>query len=71
MRPRFAESESRGGLLGGEFGGSFDNGAEWIAHHAGILTVGMVNAPKLIARFQSRGRTHGHQLSTDQLFDGV
>jgi len=45
MRPRFTEAESRGGFLGGEFVGGFDNGAKGIAHHSGILTVGMVNAP--------------------------
>jgi len=59
MRPRFAEAESRDCLLGGEFGWGFDNRAEWIAHQAGILTVGVVNAPQLTARFQSRGRAHG------------
>jgi len=45
MRPRFAEAESRGGLLGGEFGRGFDNRAEWIAHQTGILTIGVVDAP--------------------------
>lgn len=59
MRPRFTEAESRGGLLGGEFGRGFDNRAKWIAHQAGILTVGVVDAPQLAARFQSRGRAHG------------
>ena len=59
MRPRFAEAESRGGLLGGEFGRGFDNRAEWIAHQTGILTVGVVDAPQLVARSQSRGRAHG------------
>lgn len=45
MRPRFAETESCGGLLGGEFGRGFDNRAEWIAHQTGILTVRVVDAP--------------------------
>lgn len=58
MRPRFTETESRGGLLGGGFVGGFDDGAEWIAHLPGIFTVGVVNAPELVARSQSRGRAH-------------
>ena len=58
MRPRFTETESCGGFLGGKFGGSFNDGAEWIAHYAGILPVGVVDAPKLVARLQSRGRAH-------------
>jgi hypothetical protein len=32
MRPRFVETESRGGFLGGEFGGRFNDRAKWIAH---------------------------------------
>lgn len=59
MRPGFTEAESRSSFLGGEFVGSFDDGAEGIAHHPGILTVGVVNAPELVARSQSRGRAHG------------
>ena len=59
MRPRFAEAELRGGFLGGKFGGSFNDGAKWITHHAGILTVGMVDPPQLVARFQNHGRVHG------------
>ena len=59
MRPRFAEAESRGGFLGGNFGRCFDNGTERITHHAGILPVRMVNAPELVARLKSHGRAHG------------
>jgi hypothetical protein len=58
MRPRFTEAESRGGFLGGEFGGSFNDGAEWIAHLASVFTVRVVNAPQLVSRFQSRGCAH-------------
>jgi hypothetical protein len=60
MRPRVVEAESGGGFLGGEFGGSFDNRAEWIAHLAGILTVRVVDAPQLVSRFQSNGCAHAH-----------
>ena len=59
MRPGFTEAESRGGFLGGKFGGRLNDGAEWIAHHAGILSVSVVNAPPLVAWLQSRGRAHG------------
>ena len=58
MRPGFAEAKSRGGFLGGKFGGSFNDGAKWIAHYAGILPVGVVDAPQLVARLQNRGRAH-------------
>jgi len=58
MRPRLAESESRGGFLGGEFGGGFDNRAERIAHDAGIFPVGVVDAPELGAGLLSRVRAH-------------
>ncbi len=59
IRPGFTEAESRGLLLGSEFVGSFNDGAEWIAHLPGIFTVGVINAPELVARSQSRGRAHG------------
>lgn len=59
MRPGFTEAELCGGLLGGEFVGSFDDRAEWISHHPAIFTVGVINAPELVARSQSRGRAHG------------
>ena len=59
MRPGFTEAEPCSSFLGGEFVGSFDGGAEWIAHHLGILAVGVVDAPQLVARFQSLGRAHG------------
>ena len=60
MRPGVVEAESGSGFLGGKFGGSFDNCAEWIAHLAGILTVRVVDAPQLVSRFQSRGCAHAH-----------
>jgi hypothetical protein len=51
MRPRSAKPEASGGFLGGEFGGGLNNCANGIAHLAGILTVGVINAPQLVARF--------------------
>ena len=59
MCPRFTESESGGSFLGCELCGSFNHGAKWITHHAGIFPVGMVNAPELLAGLQSRNRFHG------------
>lgn len=59
MRPRFTKAESRSSFLSGKFGGSFNDGAEGIAHHAGILTVGVVDPPSLVAWLKSRGRVHG------------
>jgi hypothetical protein len=58
MRPGVVEAESGSGFLGGLFGGGFDNRAKWIAHQAGILTIGVVDAPQLVSRFQSRGCAH-------------
>jgi hypothetical protein len=69
MRPGVVEAESGGGFLGGKFGGSFDNCAEWITHLAGILTVPVVDAPQLLFRFQSRGCAHTH--SSAQLGFGL
>ena len=58
MRPRFTETEPSRGFLSGKFCAGFDDRAEWIAHHAGILPVRVVDAPQLIAGLQSRGRAH-------------
>ena len=59
MRPRFAEAKSRGGFFGGEFRGGFDDRTERVTHHAGIFTIGMVDAPQLVGRFRGHGRVHG------------
>jgi hypothetical protein len=58
MRPRLAESESRGGFLGGEFGGGFNKRAQWIAHQAGVFPVRVVDAPELVTGLLSRVRAH-------------
>lgn len=58
MRPRITKPKPRGGFLGDEFAWRFNDGAQWIAHHAGILPVGVVDAPQLVARLESRGRAH-------------
>ncbi len=58
MRPRIAEANSRGGFFGYEFSGGFNDSAKWITHHTGIFPVGVVNAPQLVARLQSRSRAH-------------
>jgi hypothetical protein len=47
MRPGFAESESLGDVLGGEFGGGFDDDAEGITIYSRIFPVCVVNAPEL------------------------
>lgn len=58
MCPGFAEAESRGGFLGGKLGWRFNNRAQWIAHHAGVFPVGVVDAPELVAGRYSRSRAH-------------
>ena len=59
MRPRITKAKLRGGFLGDEFVGRFDNSAKWITQLAGVFPVGVVNAPELLAGLQSRNRFHG------------
>ena len=66
MCPRFIETKSRGFFFGCEFCGSFNHSAKWITNHAGIFPVGVVNAPKLVARLQSRGCAHGGSSSKSE-----
>lgn len=58
MCPGFTESETCGGLLGGELGGRFNNRAQRIAHDAGVFPVRVVDAPELVASRYSRSRAH-------------
>ena len=53
MRPRITKAKLRGGFLGDEFVGRFDNRAQWITQLAGVFPVGVVNAPELAARLRS------------------
>ena len=57
--PRIAKAKFHGSFLGGEFRWRFDSGAKWIAQLARMFAVGVVDAPELVARLQSRGRAHG------------
>jgi hypothetical protein len=59
MRPRITKSKSRGGFLGDELVGRFDNRAKWVTQLAGVFPVGVVNAPELLAGLQTRARFHG------------
>ena len=59
MRPRVAETKFGGGFLGGNFRRSFNGGAQWITQLAGVFAGGVVDAPQLVARIQSRARSHG------------
>ena len=60
MRPRITKAKLRGGFLGDEFVGRFNDRAKWIAQLAGVFPVGMVNAPELAVRLRSHVRTHAH-----------
>ena len=53
----------RGGFLGDEFAGRFDNRAKWITELAGVFPVGVVNAPELVARLRSHGYAHAWQFT--------
>ena len=59
MRPRITKTKLRGGFLGDEFIGCFNDRAKWITQLAGVFPVGVVNAPELLAGLQSRARSHG------------
>ena len=59
MCPRITKSKSRGGFLGDEFVGRFNDRAKWITQFTGVFTIGVVNAPELLARLQFRTRFHG------------
>ena len=58
MRPWITKAKLRGGFLGDEFVGCFNDRAKWITQLAGIFPVGVVNAPELFAGLQSRNRFH-------------
>ena len=58
MRPRITKAKLRGGFLGDEFIGRFDDRAKWITQLAGIFPVGVVDAPQLTARPRSHVRAH-------------
>jgi len=59
MRPRITESKLRGGFLGDEFSGRFNDRAKWITQLTGVFAVGVVNSPESLARLQCRTRFHG------------
>ena len=59
VRPRVIEAEFRSSFFSSDFCWCFNGGAQWITQLAGILTVGVVDAPELVSWLQSRGRAHG------------
>ena len=58
IRPWRFKSEFAGCFLGGVFRGRFNYRAQRIAEETGIFTVGVVNAPELIAWSRRCGRAH-------------
>jgi len=59
MRPRITKPKFRGGFLGDEFVGCFNNRAQWITQLARVFPIGVVNSPESLARLQCRTRFHG------------
>jgi hypothetical protein len=49
----------RGGFLGDELAGRFNNRAQWITQLAGVFQVGVVDSPESLARLPYRTRFHG------------
>ena len=66
VRPRRLKTEFAGCFLGGAFGGCFDNGAEGIPHQTGVLAVGVIDAPKLVAGLRSQRHGRAHACSSAQ-----
>jgi len=71
MRPRITKAKPRGGFLGDEFVGRFDNRAKWITQLAGVFPVGVVNAPELTALLRSHGCAHAWQFITRRTSEDV
>ncbi len=71
MRPRITKAKLRGGFLGDEFVGGFDNRAKWITQLAGVFPVGVVDAPELTARLRSHGCAHVWQFTRNRLCEDV
>jgi hypothetical protein len=60
MCPRVAKTKTSGEFLGSDFRGCINDCSERITQFAGVFTVRLVKAPKLIAplRGQNRCRVH-------------
>ena len=71
MRPRITKAKLRGGFLGDEFVGRFDNRAKWITQLARMFPVGVVNTPELTARLRSHGCAHVWQFTRNRLREDV
>jgi hypothetical protein len=59
MRPGRFKTEFASRLLSGLFRWGFNHRPQRVAYFAGILPVGVIDAPELIPGPQSRGRAHG------------
>ena len=56
--PRIAKAEFGRRFFSGDFRWRFNGRAKWITQLASVFPVGVVNAPQLVARLQSRSRAH-------------
>ena len=52
--PRSLEAKFSGSFLGGKFVGGFDDCAKWITQLVAVFSVGVGDAPKLVARFRGQ-----------------
>ena len=59
MRPGITKSKSRGGFLGDEFVGRFNDRAKWVTQLTGVFPVSVEYSPQLLAGLQCRARFHG------------
>jgi hypothetical protein len=60
MCPRFAKTESSCEFLSSQLGGCFNDRSQRITVLAGVFTISVVNAPKLVTRFRVHSRRRVH-----------
>src|ERR1019366_8239119 len=68
MRPGVSQTESAGGLLGGDLWWCFNYRAQGVAHDARIFPVGEVNPPMLVGGFWTLSFDHFHAISEPVFF---
>src|ERR1700722_5817767 len=66
-----AKAEFGRRFFSGDFRGRFNGRAKWITQLAGVLPVGVVNAPELTARLWSHGCAHACQFTRNRLCEDV
>lgn len=66
MRPGSTKTQSFGRFFRRLLSGSFNDRPKWITYQVSVLTIGVVDAPKLVARFRYPIRVRAHDPSSAQ-----